>query len=83
MKTILYFSAPWCGPCKTFGPIMDSVKEKGINVTKVDVDVEQELTNQYGIRNVPTIILVKDGVELDRKSGIQSEIQVTNWYNEF
>ena len=83
MKTILYFSAPWCGPCQMFGPIMDAVNSKGMNVTKINVDEDQESAGKYGIRNVPTVILLKDGLEVDRKVGVQSEIQITNWYNQF
>lgn len=83
MKTILYFSAPWCGPCKMFGPIMDIINSKGMDVTKINVDDDPESAMKYGIRNVPTVVLLKDGIEVDRRVGVQSEIQITNWYNQF
>lgn len=83
MKTLLYFSSSWCGPCKMFGPIMDIINSKGMDVTKINVDDDPESAMKYGIRNVPTVVLLKDGIEVDRRVGVQSEIQITNWYNQF
>lgn len=54
----LYFSAPWCGPCRTLGPIMNEVATQ-VPVTKIDVDSDYELAQKYNVRNVPTVILVK------------------------
>ena len=51
MKKILYFSAAWCGPCKTLGPIMESASGQ-VNYQKVDVDDNPELSTKYGIRNI-------------------------------
>ena len=59
MKKILYFSASWCGPCKMLGPIMESLSGQ-INYEKVDVDNNQDLSIQYGVRNVPTLVLVEN-----------------------
>ena len=55
----LYFSAPWCGPCKMFGPtVMERVSTKGINVQKINVDENQDLAMQYSVRSIPTVVLV-------------------------
>ena len=62
MKKILYFSAPWCGPCKTLGPIIDALSST-INVEKINVDVDQTQSTKYGVRNIPTLVLVENGVE--------------------
>jgi thioredoxin 1 len=58
----LYFSAPWCGPCKMLAPKMQLVAEADITVEKILVDDNAEMTEKYGIRNIPTVILI-DGNE--------------------
>ena len=81
MKKILYFSAAWCGPCKTLGPIIESV-EGQINYQKIDVDSNQDLSVKYGIRNIPTLVLVdRDGTELNRSTGVIQKQQIIDFYN--
>ena len=58
-KTILYFSASWCQPCRTLGPIMDSVADQ-VAWRKIDVDNDTELSVKYGVRNIPTLVLVDE-----------------------
>ena len=78
---LLYFSAPWCGPCRVLGPIVDEVSQQ-IPIQKVDVDKEQDLSTQYGIRNIPTIIKVDNqGVEIKRVLGMQNKNQIIDLYN--
>lgn len=81
MKELWYFSAPWCGPCKMFGPTMDRVASQGINVTKINIDYEADAVTKYGVRSVPTTILVENGQEVKRFVGAKSESQVIEWYN--
>lgn len=65
----LYFSAPWCGPCKILGPKMEQVAES-VNVKKINVDENQELIQKFEIRNVPTVILIdSEDKELERFIG--------------
>ena len=79
----LYFSAPWCGPCKSFGPIVEQVSATGIPTQKVDVDQSPNLVAQYGIRSVPTIILVNEqGQELVRRTGAQSKQSLIDTYKQ-
>ncbi len=79
----LYFSAPWCGPCKMFGPIMERVSTK-VNVQKVNVDENQDLAMQYSVRSVPTVILVDNtGKEYARQVGVQNEGMLVEQYNNF
>ena len=80
-KRILYFSAAWCGPCKTLGPIMESVAGQ-VNYQKIDVDNNQDLSVKYGIRNIPTLVLVDgDGTELNRSTGVMQKQQIIDFYN--
>ena len=66
----LYFSAPWCGPCKQLAPKMELVAEK-ITVEKILVDSDTETTEKYGIRNIPTVLLIdENGTELERFVGV-------------
>lgn len=67
----LYFSAPWCGPCKQLAPKMELVAEANIPVEKILVDADVETTEKYGIRNIPTVLLIdENGTELERFVGV-------------
>ena len=81
MKQIIYFSAEWCGPCKNFKPIMESVSNS-IPVQFVDIDQNPTLAAQYNIRSIPTLIFLKDGQEVNKKPGVLSESQVKEIWNQ-
>ena len=79
----LYFSAPWCGPCRMFGPIMERVGET-IPVEKINIDEDQETAMEYSVRSIPTVVLVDDsGKEYARQVGMQNEKMVVEQYNNF
>ena len=80
MKKILYFTAAWCAPCKALSPIMDSLQGQ-INFDKIDVDSNTDLSTQYGVRGVPSLVLVENGKEVSRLTGIQSKESILNFYN--
>jgi thioredoxin 1 len=80
MKEIFYFSAPWCQPCRTLGPIMESISDK-ITYTKIDVDQDTELAAKYKIRNIPTLVLVVNGIEKKRLTGLQTANNIISFYN--
>lgn len=80
MKKILYFSAAWCGPCKMLGPIMESLAGE-INYEKIDVDNNQDLSIQYGVRNIPTLVLVENGETVGKLTGLQQKDQILEFYN--
>jgi len=80
MKKILYFSATWCGPCKMLGPIMESLAGE-INYEKIDVDANQDLSIQYGVRNIPTLVLVENGEAVSKLTGLQQKDQILEFYN--
>jgi len=81
MKTILYFTASWCGPCKALAPRMEKLASQ-INYRKIDVDSNQDLSMKYGVRNVPSLVLVdENGTELNRMVGVQPDQAILNFYN--
>ena len=67
------FWATWCGPCKRLGPIIEELAAeydgKAI-IGKCDIEENDELTEQFGIMNVPTVVFLKDGKEVDRVVGL-------------
>lgn len=71
--TLVDFHATWCGPCKMQGPILEQVKAAvgdTANIIKIDIDRNETLAQQHGIRSVPTLILFKDGKAVWRASGV-------------
>ena len=74
MKTIFYFTADWCNPCKQTRPFVEElIKEtEELTVLFIDVDVEHKLANDLNVRAVPTLILFKDEIERKRVSGAQT-----------
>jgi thioredoxin-like negative regulator of GroEL len=80
MKEILYFSAPWCGPCRNFKPIMESVSNS-IPVRFINVDENPQLAAQYVVRSVPMLVFLKNGQEADKTIGVLTESQVKEKWN--
>ena len=70
------FWAAWCGPCRMVGPIIDELSEeyegKAV-VGKVDIDSNQQYAAQFGVRNIPTVLVFKNGELVDRKVGVSSK----------
>lgn len=75
---VIDFYATWCGPCKLMTPIFDQLIEEykdneEVQVIKYDCDSDTKLTTEYKIRSIPTILFIKDGVEIDRIIGATSK----------
>ena len=69
MKQALYFTASWCGPCRTIKPKIEALKSQGLSIQIIDVDQAPSQAQTLGIRNVPTIILMEAGAEKQRMVG--------------
>lgn len=72
LPLVLDFSATWCGPCKKIAPIIEELAgeyDGRVNIGKCDVDDNEELASRFGIRNVPTVLFIKDGNVVDRHVG--------------
>jgi len=68
------FWAPWCGPCKMVGPILEEVASENrgvIEIKKLNVDDNGQLAQKYGIQSIPTMILFKDGKPVDGAIGVR------------
>ena len=74
---LLDFWAAWCGPCRMIAPAVEELSEeydgKAV-IGKVDVDQNPELSMQFGIRSIPTLLFVKDGKVVDKVVGVQSKV---------
>jgi thioredoxin 1 len=76
--------ASWCGPCRLLGPKIDQLSidyEGRIKVGKVEADGNSEITSELGVRSIPTIILYKNGEEVDRKTGNLTKEQLEELVN--
>ena len=75
-KSAKYFSATWCGPCKTFKPVMNEVAGEGYTVEFIDIDQNSAVATKYNIRSVPTVVIEQGGREVGRFTGALSKQQV-------
>jgi len=85
MVKVIKFSALWCGPCKMLAPIMNQVRSEvsGVSFTDIDVDASKDLAFQYSISSVPTVIIEKDGMVVNRFSGIKPKGEIVNLINQY
>lgn len=75
------FWATWCGPCQRLTPIIEQVADEyegRATVGKYNTEDNTELVDRFGIRSIPTVVFIKDGVEVDRLSGAVNKLKITD-----
>ncbi len=83
--TVFYFSAPWCGPCKTFKPLVEEVaRELGVKVNDINVDYDATFAQKYDVTSIPTLIILDgQGNVAYRKTGVLPKDQLKNALTSF
>ncbi len=76
------FWAPWCGPCRMVGPVVDEIAEEreDIKVCKINVDEQPELAIKFGIATIPTLLVFKDGQIANKTIGAQPKDHILNLF---
>lgn len=75
---LLDFWAVWCGPCQMLSPVVDGIAEESddVKVGKINVDEQQELAMQFQVMSIPTLVVMKDGEEVQRSVGVVSKSEI-------
>ena len=82
--TVVDFFATWCNPCRALAPILETAgKELGdkVKVVKIDVDESEDIARKYGVMSIPTMVIIKDGKELDRMVGLLNKQTIIDRVN--
>jgi thioredoxin-like negative regulator of GroEL len=80
-KKILRFTASWCGPCKSLAQNLE-IANLGLPIEVIDIDVHDDVANDFGIRSVPTLVMMQDNIEVKRLVGSKAVNQLKEWAND-
>ncbi|MCR3905837.1 MAG: thioredoxin [Tenericutes bacterium] len=82
---VVQYYATWCGPCKMLKPVLDalSTEMQETKFYRLDIDLYRTQAIEAGIRSVPTVVLYKDGEEVDRQSGYQPKERISAWMDQY
>jgi thioredoxin 1 len=78
MRKVLRFTASWCQPCKVLAKMLEEMNV-GLPIEVIDIDVDSEIAMDYGIRSVPTLVIVDEHVEVKRITGLVTKEVLKNW----
>ena len=84
-NVLVDFYATWCGPCKILSPIIKEIAEETekVKVVQIDVDEEEELAMEYGIMSIPTMVVIKDGEEVERRIGVMKKEAILEMLSQY
>ncbi|MCF7926009.1 MAG: thioredoxin [Candidatus Izimaplasma sp.] len=82
-KVLVDFYADWCGPCRMLGPVLEEIagEDHDFQIVKVNVDENQPLAQKFGVRGIPTIMIMKDGEQVANKAGFMPKDALLDWVN--
>ena len=80
-RRILRFTASWCGPCKMLAKNLETT-DLGLPIEVIDIDIHNDVASEYGIRSVPTLVMLDGNIEVKRTTGMKTVNQLQDWVNE-
>ena len=81
MKRVIRFTASWCGPCKGLATTLSGI-ETSLPIEVVDIDEKSDIAREFGIRSVPTLVMLDENTEIKRVTGALPKAQLEAWLND-
>ena len=84
VPVVVDFWAEWCGPCKAIGPSLEEISDEmagKVKITKLNIDENPDLAAQFGVRSIPTLVIMKNGEVVDMQAGAKPKNQLVDWIN--